>query len=98
MVRTRPLCGFVFLVLALVGAASSNPANGQRSAFLDAERALQAGDQVTFSRLNTELKDYPLYPYLELQALKRRLDVAHAGLIISISTVQTAGCGGSATS
>jgi soluble lytic murein transglycosylase len=45
----------------------------QRSRFLQAESALRQHDVVRFRRLRDELKNYPLYPYLEFADISRRL-------------------------
>lgn len=48
----------------------------QRSAFLAAEQALEQGDRRRFSRLKQSLKNYPLLPYLEYEALRHDLPTA----------------------
>lgn len=48
----------------------------QRQEFEQAERALAAGHERTYSRLKRGLRDYPLYPYLEYAELKRDLTPA----------------------
>lgn len=40
-----------------------------RQTYLAAELALRSGDAVNYNRLREELKDYPLLPYLESQAV-----------------------------
>lgn len=45
----------------------------QRLAFTDAEHALKQGKMSTFHRLEAELHDYPLYPYLRFEAIRRKL-------------------------
>ena len=45
----------------------------QRQQFRQAERALAAGDRQTYERLKESLRDYPLYPYLEYNELRRDL-------------------------
>ena len=62
------------LSLACVGHTAR--LDDQRSLFLDAERALDRGALAEFRRLSDSLRDYPLHPYLEYQALGRRLDQA----------------------
>ena len=44
----------------------------QRGRFLQAEAALGRRDMKEFHALREELKDYPLYPYLEFADLSRR--------------------------
>jgi soluble lytic murein transglycosylase len=60
------------LLLAMVGRVGAD----ERGAFLDAERALQAGDLETFERMADSLIDYPLYPYLRFAELTRDLATA----------------------
>ncbi|MBT8428870.1 MAG: lytic murein transglycosylase, partial [Gammaproteobacteria bacterium] len=43
---------------------------------MKAEAALKRGSMVEFDRLRRSIRDYPLYPYLEYQALLQRLDRA----------------------
>ena len=45
----------------------------QRALFLDAEKALQAGNTQQFNKLQQQLHDYPLYPYLVYQELRKNL-------------------------
>ncbi len=58
-------------LLAPIPAAPSG--DHQASIFLDAERALKLGQLTRFRRLAARLTDYPLYPYLVYEDLKRRL-------------------------
>lgn len=44
-----------------------------RALFLDAEKALQAGNNKQFTNLKQQLTDYPLYPYLVYQELRKNL-------------------------
>ena len=45
----------------------------QRQRFLAAEKALQRGQLKRYEELAAGLEEYPLYPYLRFQSLKRRL-------------------------
>ena len=45
----------------------------QRELFRQAEQALADNDATLFARLSEQLKDYPLQPYLQYDALKKRL-------------------------
>ena len=45
-----------------------------RQLFLQAENALKKKDDVSYFLLADQLKDYPLYPYLQYQWLKKHLD------------------------
>jgi soluble lytic murein transglycosylase len=62
-------------LLAPIPAAPSG--DHRASIFLDAERALKLGQRTRFRRLAARITDYPLYPYLVYEDLKRRL--AHVG-------------------
>jgi len=48
----------------------------QREQFLLAERAITSGKLKQYHQLKDQLKDYPLYPYLQLAELKKRLNSA----------------------
>ena len=45
----------------------------QRATFKQAERAFKLGRYTTYRALTTQLKDYPLYPYLQYKDLNRQL-------------------------
>jgi len=45
-----------------------------RQLFLQAEDAVKKGDEKKYSQLADQLKDYPLYPYLQYQWLKKHLN------------------------
>jgi len=45
----------------------------QRLMFTDAENALKQGQLTTYHRLAQQLQDYPLYPYLKFEEIKRNL-------------------------
>lgn len=45
-----------------------------RELFLQAEKALKKNDDTTYFQLAEQLKDYPLYPYLQYHWLKKNLD------------------------
>jgi len=53
--------------------ADSDPLATQRQQFLAAEKALQLGQIKRYRALAKDVEDYPLYPYLEYQSLKRKL-------------------------
>jgi len=66
------------LVLALfvpcaVTAPPSDPLQEARARFLDAREALSENRLDTYRKLARQLKDYPLYPYLEYWDLRDRL-------------------------
>jgi len=56
--------------------ASIDPLAAERARFLDALSVLDRGQLDTFRKLAGQLQDYPLYPYLEYRALRKRLNTA----------------------
>lgn len=59
----------------------------ERERFLAAENALKKGHLAQYRELKESLKDYPLYPYLEFQALKRDMTkVDHTGVDAFLAT------------
>ncbi len=69
----------VVVAAVLILAAATPPTvalANEREAFLAAESALEQGDVAVFTDLVSRLRDYPLYPYLRFQALRRDLDRA----------------------
>ena len=59
--------------------ANSDPRFAQqRALFEQAERAIRRGRLTTYRQLKNRLRDYPLLPYLEYAALKRRLSQRNA--------------------
>ncbi|MDQ2695554.1 MAG: lytic murein transglycosylase, partial [Pseudomonadota bacterium] len=71
----------LFLLAACPGLGSADDGRlaAQRLTFAAAEAALRRNDTALYNRLTAQLKDYPLYPYLLYQDLKRRLDHNPAG-------------------
>ena len=64
----------IFLVVSNnVGAASLSK---QRQMYMDARHALATGKLNDFNYLASQLKDYPLYPYLRYEELRRRISSA----------------------
>ena len=53
--------------------ANNDPFAVERSQFLDARKAFQKGDMARFETLSAQLKDYPLYPYLRYDLLRKDL-------------------------
>ncbi len=73
---TGPMHHFVFiLLLGLVYAptVSSYPIEEQRRDYLAAKKALERKQYKTFGRIANGLKDYPLYPYLRYEYLRKKL-------------------------
>lgn len=73
-IRITAACLAVLLVAAAM--ASVDPLGDARTRFLDALSALDRGQLDTFRKLSDQLKDYPLHPYLEYRALRKRLNKA----------------------
>lgn len=67
------------LLLLANGPAAATSLQQQRAQFLAAERALARGAMKAFARLEQQLRDYPLHPYLSYKALKKRLSSAGSG-------------------
>ena len=67
------------LFCAASGAADnidSDPYRADRALFLEASKALDEKRLSDFRRLQSQLTDYPLYPYLQFQDLRTRLKTA----------------------
>ena len=56
--------------------AQADRLSDQRRQYDQAQSALARGDNAEFQRLKAGLGDYPLYPYLLLNSLRKRLDHA----------------------
>jgi soluble lytic murein transglycosylase len=78
MLPTRRILFTFTCLLALLSAAATaeDPLAGERAHFLDAVYALNQGRMEKFGQLAGQLKDYPLYPYLEYRSLRKRLNKA----------------------
>jgi soluble lytic murein transglycosylase len=70
------------LVCSLVGTSAATA--GRLDAFRSAESALRQGDVETFRNAAAELHDHPLWPYLAVEALVRRLDRATADDVVAL--------------
>ena len=69
----------LWLVAAPLSFGQSQDLNklvNQRHQFQEAEKALKLGQLSRYRRLEKQLRDYPLHPYLEYVDLKRRLGKA----------------------
>lgn len=65
------------IICMLVGqAAYAASLADQRELYIDARHAIAKGDSKTYDYLASQLRDYPLYPYLEYEQLRRRISVA----------------------
>jgi len=67
--RSLLLISLIFLPCAVL----SNTLEQQRNDFLQAEQALNQGNEAVFFQLTAGLVDYPLYPYLQYQWLSNHL-------------------------
>jgi soluble lytic murein transglycosylase len=61
------------VLLALIACPLFSATTDPRDRFLEAEQALRGGDRDQFLQHKAQLKDYPLYPYLEYQELLANL-------------------------
>jgi soluble lytic murein transglycosylase len=67
------LSGLLAVATTAPGAVGAADAAAARRDFVAAERALAAGDEEAFAWLADGLRDHPLWPYLRLAELRRRL-------------------------
>ena len=66
-----------FTALALIAAnADAAGLYKQREQYTQARHALAVGDVKDFEYLASQLTDYPLYPYLQYEQLRRRISTA----------------------
>jgi soluble lytic murein transglycosylase len=63
----------LLLLLFALSVAQAQELTQQRQTYRLAQLALKAGQIEVFRRFQAQLKDYPLYPYLVYEELKRRL-------------------------
>lgn len=82
------LAGLLCAVLILVGLpAQADRLEDQRRQYDQAQAALARGDLARFETLKSQLRDYPLYPYLLLESLRKRINHApHAEIEQFLST------------
>ncbi len=64
----------IALLLPLGGTAAPSSAEQQRQWFAEARQALDKSQMQRFASLAARLRDYPLYPYLELWQARQALD------------------------
>lgn len=64
MVTLRATCLAIAALLAASSAAAATSIEQQRQGFLEARTALERGDYARFEKLSSQLRDYPLHPYL----------------------------------
>jgi soluble lytic murein transglycosylase len=78
------LLGWVFAILLQAHPAQADlpePSARVRAEYQSASSALARGDAGPFNRLSSSLRDYPLYPYLELARLRRSLTPPDTGAV-----------------
>ena len=66
----------MIVMLMVTSIASASTLSQQRQMYMDARHALATGKHEKFSMLSGQLKDYPLYPYLQYEELRRRISSA----------------------
>jgi len=64
---------FVILIATLSTPVFANSIESQRKDYLAAQKALDTKQYKTFGKIANTLKDYPLYPYLRYEYLRKRL-------------------------
>ena len=92
LAATGPLAPHAVFAAPLSEAALA----AQRQNYVEAERALAAGDRTRLRTLSAQLRDYPLYPYLRARELGQNL--ATAGTAGAIGSLEPGGAGGTAGS
>jgi soluble lytic murein transglycosylase len=79
-----------FMLAICLLSARAQDLHQQRQAYRLAQLALKTGQTELYSQLKAQLKDYPLYPYLVYEELKRRLSTAsHAEIESFLGTYAT---------
>ena len=81
MINLHRLLKLILIVLALLATASTGAdeaLKSERQRYLEAQRALRAGNLSQYRLLMATLNDYPLYPYLLFDYLRPRLTKADA--------------------
>lgn len=68
-------CAFVIVavIFSLPQIIFAESLSSQRQQYMDARAALAKGDGKTFRYLASQLKDYPLYPYLQYEQLRKNI-------------------------
>ena len=64
---------FFFLLVFLTAPVFAQSIESQRKDYIVAKKALDTKQYKTFGKLANNLKDYPLYPYLRYEYLRKRL-------------------------
>ena len=66
----------VIALMLIASHSSAAPLSKQRQQYMDARHALAVGNQKRFDSLLEQLHDYPLYPYLRYEELRKRISSA----------------------
>jgi soluble lytic murein transglycosylase len=71
--KFRLFIGLILLLAGCSATAAVDPLAAQREQFIEARKALKQKQVSRYRELAAGLKTYPLYPYLEFDALRQRL-------------------------
>ena len=74
---------FVIFMVTLSAPAFAKSIESQRKDYLAAKKALDTKQYKTFGKIANTLKDYPLYPYLRYEYLRKHLWKVKDGEIIT---------------
>ncbi len=74
---------FIIILTILTSPVFANSIESQRKDFLAAKKALDTKQYKTFGKIANTLKDYPLYPYLRYEYLRKHLWKVKDGEIIT---------------
>ncbi len=78
------LIAVAFLIANSPASAASLDIEKKRQIYLDADAAIKREDLHTYQYLIKEIKDYPLFPYLDYEYISQRLDGYSVGQIQTI--------------
>ena len=79
--KFRLFIGLILLLAGCSATAAGDPLAAQREQFIEARKALKQKQVSRYRELAAGLKTYPLYPYLEFDALRQRLGEAEANAL-----------------
>lgn len=75
--KEKPLfCAVIAAFFSISLPLSAMDLNEQRANYSKAMTAIESKDMLTFQKLKSTLKDYPLYPYLDYREMIQQLDSA----------------------
>ena len=63
----------LFILIFVITPSHANTINTQRQDYLEAKKAFELKQYKKFGRIANTLKDYPLYPYLRYNYLRKRV-------------------------